>query len=57
MVIRKKNLLKISEGASIVDLEEYDMPPCLIKRSDGASLYATRDIAAAIDRYNTYYKE
>lgn len=49
-----KNLLKLSEGATVVDLSEYDMPPCLIKRSDGASLYATRDLAAAIDRYNTY---
>lgn len=49
-----KNLLSVSEGATVVDLSEYDMPPCLIKRSDGASLYATRDLAAAIDRYNTY---
>ena len=49
-----KHLLQSSEGATIVDLSEYDMPPCLIKRSDGASLYATRDLAAALDRYNTY---
>ena len=49
-----KNMLKVSEGATIVDLSVYDMPPCLIRRSDGASLYATRDLAAAIDRYNTY---
>ena len=49
-----KNLLKESEGAKIVDLEEYGMPPCLILRSDGASLYATRDLAAAYYRRNTY---
>ena len=49
-----KNLLKESEGAKIVDLEEYGMPPCLILRSDGASLYATRDLAAAYYRKNTY---
>ncbi|MDE5943547.1 MAG: arginine--tRNA ligase, partial [Clostridia bacterium] len=52
--LRQKNLLKESEGAQIVDLEEYNMPPCLILRSDGASLYATRDLAAAIYRKNTY---
>ena len=52
--LREKNLLKESEGAQIVDLEEYGMPPCLILRSDGASLYATRDLAAAIYRKNTY---
>ncbi len=50
----KKGLLKVSQGATIVDLSEFDMPPCLIKRSDGASIYASRDIAAAIDRYETY---
>ena len=50
----QKGLLKESNGAQIVDLEEYGMPPCLILRSDGASLYATRDIAAAIYRKNTY---
>ncbi len=52
--LREKGLLKESEGAQIVDLEEYGMPPCIILRSDGASLYATRDIAAAIYRKNTY---
>ena len=52
--LREKGLLKESNGAQIVDLEEYGMPPCLILRSDGASLYATRDIAAAIYRKNTY---
>lgn len=52
--LKEKNLLKESEGASIVDLEPYGMPPCLILRSDGATLYATRDLAAAIYRKNTY---
>lgn len=52
--LNAKGLLKESEGARIVDLEAYGMPPCLILRSDGASLYATRDLAAAIYRKNTY---
>ncbi len=52
--LNEKNLIKISEGASIVDLEEYGMPPCLILKSDGSTLYATRDIAAAVYRKNTY---
>ena len=50
-----KGLTKISEGALVVDLEQFEMPPCLIRRSDGASLYATRDISAAIDRYENYH--
>lgn len=54
-MLDKKGLTKMSEGAKIVDLSDFDMPPCLIRRSDGASLYATRDIAAAIDRYNEYH--
>ena len=52
--LKDKNLIKISDGASIVDLEEYGMPPCLILKSDGSTLYATRDIAAAVYRKNTY---
>ncbi len=52
--LEEKGLLKESEGAKIVDLEEYGMPPCLILRSDGASLYATRDLAAAYYRKDTY---
>ena len=52
--LREKGLLVESEGAQIVDLSAYDMPPCIILRSDGASLYATRDIAAAVYRKNTY---
>jgi len=53
-LLRKKELLKESDGAQIVDLEEYKMPPCLILRRDGGTLYPTRDITAAIDRFNTY---
>lgn len=53
-LLKEKGLLKESEGAQIVDLSDYGMPPCLILRSDGASLYATRDLAAAIYRKNTY---
>lgn len=52
--IKEKNLLTESQGAQIVDLEEYKMPPCLILRSDGGTLYPTRDISAAIYRKNTY---
>lgn len=53
--LREKNLLTLSEGASIVDLEAYKMPPCLILKRDGATLYATRDIAAALYRYDTFH--
>lgn len=49
-----KGLLKTDRGAKIVDLSEYNMPPCIIVKSDGATLYATRDLAAAIYRKNTY---
>ncbi|MCF6461621.1 arginine--tRNA ligase [Clostridium sp. Cult3] len=49
-----KGLLKESEGASIIDLETYGMPPALIKKSDGSTLYITRDVAAAIYRKEHY---
>ena len=52
--LRASGLLKIDDGASIVDLEEYGMPPCLILKKDGSTLYPTRDIAAAVYRKNTY---
>ena len=52
--LQSKNLLTTSQGAVVVDLEKFNMPPCLIRRSDGASLYATRDLAAALDRYKDY---
>jgi arginyl-tRNA synthetase len=51
-LLKKKGLLKESDGAQVVFLEEEDMPPCIIKKSDGASLYATRDIASAIYRHD-----
>ncbi|MCL2095869.1 MAG: arginine--tRNA ligase [Oscillospiraceae bacterium] len=52
--LKEKDLLKSDNGAQLVDLEEYNMPPCLIIKSDGASLYTTRDIASAIYRHKTY---
>ena len=52
--LNDKGLVKISEGATIVDLEEWDMPPFLAYRSDEASLYATRDLAAAEHRWAEY---
>ena len=52
--LRECGLLKLDDGASIVDLSEYGMPPCLILRSDGSTLYPTRDIAAAVYRARTY---
>lgn len=52
--LKEKGLLTLSEGAQIVDLEKYGMPPCIILRSDGASLYATRDLAAACYRKEHY---
>ncbi len=53
-VMREKGLLKLDDGASIVDLEEYGMPPCLILKRDGSTLYPARDIAAAVYRKKTY---
>ena len=52
--LEEKGLLKESQGAKIVDLEEYNMPPCIIITSAGTTIYATRDITAFIDRANTY---
>ena len=52
--LRDMDLLKIDDGASIVDLEAYGMPPCLILKRDGSTLYPTRDIAAAVYRKQTY---
>ena len=46
--LKDKKLLTESNGAQIVDLEDCSMPPCLIIRSDGGTLYATRDITAAL---------
>ena len=52
--LRDSGLLKIDDGASIVDLTEYGMTPCLILKRDGSTLYPTRDIAAAVYRKETY---
>ncbi len=52
--LREKGLLKEDKGAYIVDLSEDNMPPCMILKSDGSTLYATRDIAAAFYRKKTY---
>ncbi len=52
--IDAKGLLVESNGAKVVMLDEYNMPPCIIKKSDGATIYATRDLAAATYRKNTY---
>ena len=52
--IEDKLLMQISDGAGIVDLSPYNMPPCLLVKADGATLYATRDIAAAFYRKKTY---
>jgi arginyl-tRNA synthetase len=52
--LNDKGILLESEGAKIVDLSEDGMPPCLITKRDGSTLYATRDIAAAFYRKNTY---
>ena len=53
-ILRDKGLLKEDQGAQIVDLSDYGMPPALILRSDGATLYMTRDLAAAKYRKDTY---
>lgn len=53
--LREQGLLKLDDGASIVDLEAYGMPPCLILKRDGSTLYPTRDIAAAVYRKETYH--
>lgn len=52
--LQNAGLLKESEGAQIVDLEEYNMAPCLITKKDGSSIYATRDLAAIFYRKETY---
>ena len=53
--LREKNLLVLDDGAQVVRLDEYGMNPCLILKSNGSTIYATRDIAAAIYRYDTYH--
>ncbi|WHX38808.1 arginine--tRNA ligase [Mesobacillus sp. AQ2] len=53
-MLRNKELLDESDGALVVQLEDIGLPPCLIKKSDGATLYATRDLAAAKYRYDQH---
>ena len=53
-ILEDKGLLKESKGASIVELDDVNLPPAMIKKSDGATLYITRDIATAIYRARTY---
>ena len=53
-ILEDKGLLKESKGASIVDLNDVNLPPAMIKKSDGATLYITRDIATAMYRARTY---
>ena len=53
-MLKEKGLLVESEGAQVVDLEEYGVPPCIILKSDGTTIYATRDIAAILYRHETY---
>ena len=52
--LRDMGLLKLDDGAQIVDLSEYNMPPCIILKRDGSTIYHTRDIAAAVYRKKTY---
>jgi len=52
--LREKGLLVESQGAQVVNLDDYNMPPALVLRSDGATLYITRDLAAAFYRHNEY---
>ncbi len=53
-ILKEKGLLVESNGAQVVDLSELNIPPCIILKSDGATIYATRDIAAALYRKRTY---
>ena len=53
-ILEEKGLLQESKGALIVDLERYNLPPALIRKTDGATLYITRDMATAIYRKRTY---
>ncbi|MEY8445364.1 arginine--tRNA ligase [Enterococcus ratti] len=54
-LLEEKHLLQADKGAEIVDLSAYDLNPALIKKSDGATLYITRDLAAALYRKRTYH--
>ena len=53
-LLEEKQLLVESDQAQVVELTDEELPPCLIKKSDGATLYATRDLAAALYRKENY---
>ncbi len=53
-LIQSKGIARESEGALIIDLEPYGLPPVMLRKKDGATLYITRDLAAAIYRYDTF---
>ncbi|MGL5347663.1 MAG: arginine--tRNA ligase [Peptostreptococcaceae bacterium] len=53
-ILNEKGLIQESKGTNIVDLEEFNMPPALITKNDGSTLYMTRDLAAALYRKETY---
>ncbi len=53
-MLNEKGLLEESEGAQVVKLDEYDLPPCIILKSDGTTIYASRDIASILYRKETY---
>lgn len=53
-LLNEKGILEDSEGAKVVRLDDENLPPCIVVKSDGSSIYATRDLAAAIYRWNTY---
>ncbi|WP_079526405.1 arginine--tRNA ligase [Halobacillus hunanensis] len=53
-LLKEKGLLTDSDGAKVVRLDDEGLPPCLIKKSNGTTIYATRDLTAAMDRYNSY---
>ncbi len=53
-LLTEKGLLMESQGANVISLDAYDMPPCMITKSDGGSIYHSRDIAAILDRKESY---
>lgn len=53
-ILKEQNLLVKSEGATVVDLSEKEMPPCIIEKTNGSTTYATRDLAAILYRARTY---
>ena len=53
-ILEKSGKLTMSEGARVINLDEYDMPPCLIEKTNGSTTYATRDLAAILYRARTY---